>query len=43
MRRKRPASQGDTPPPLWVLRTAIGPALLAEELAVRSTLTQHLK
>jgi len=28
------------PPPNWVLRTAIGPAILAGQLAVRST-AQH--
>jgi hypothetical protein len=29
------------PPPNWVLRTAIGPASLAGQLAVRSTGAQH--
>jgi len=28
--------------PNWVLRTAIGPAILARQLAVRSTGAQHL-
>ena len=27
--------------PHWVLRTAIGPAILTEQLAVRSTGAQH--
>jgi hypothetical protein len=30
------------PPPSWVLRTAIGSASMAEQLAVRSTRAQHL-
>src|SRR5712692_8093878 len=31
----------EIPPPNWVLRTAIGPAILAGQLAVRSTGAQH--
>src|SRR5262249_23263104 len=31
----------DNPPPNWVLRTAINPAILTGQLAVRSTGAQH--
>ena len=30
-----------SPAPNWVLRTAIGPVMLTEQLAVRSTGAQH--
>jgi hypothetical protein len=37
-----PGKPGSTPPNWRVLRTAIGPAILAGQLAVRSTRTQYL-